>query len=294
MAKSTSLFIVTGMSGAGKSVALKTLEDLGYEAVDNLPLSFLPALLQSCESGPGPQHLAIGIDIRNRDFVGEHFEALLEELRASNDIALKMLFLDADDEVLRRRFTETRRKHPITEDRPITDSIIHERSLIEPMRNQADLVLDTSDFTAADLRRWIKSQLTDGATPSLTITLTSFAYMHGVPREADLVFDVRFLQNPHYIPELKEFTGCEAKVGEYIARDPIFPSFFDHLGQLVLPLLPRYLDEGKSYLTIAIGCTGGKHRSVFVVESLAKLLQSQGYNITIKHRELQLERIADD
>ena len=277
------LVLVTGMSGAGKSVALKTLEDTGFEAIDNIPLALLPALV----SGSQARNLAIGCDIRSRDFSTEYFAQVINALKQNAHIDVKILFLDADDETLRRRFTETRRRHPLALDRPVLDGIHHERKLIEKLRGLADQVIDTSETEAANLRKLIISHFARQER-SLSVVLTSFSFKHGLPREADMVFDVRFLKNPHYDPVLKLMSGLDGPVGSYIESDPDFSAFFEHLKNLVLPLLPRYLEEGKNYLTIAIGCTGGRHRSVYLVQKLGEFLYSQGYNTTLRHRDLEV------
>jgi UPF0042 nucleotide-binding protein len=271
------------MSGAGKSVALKTLEDCGFEAIDNLPLSFLATILNSRTSA---SNLAIGNDIRSRDFSIEHFTDAIAPLKNNPAIDFRILFLDADDETLRRRFTETRRRHPLALDRPVMDGIQHERQLISKLRDIADLVIDTSETEVPNLRKIIIANFARQER-SLSVVLTSFSFKHGLPREADMVFDVRFLRNPYYDPALKAFTGMDAAVGEYIEKDPGFADFFNSLTALLLPLLPRYLEEGKNYLTIAIGCTGGRHRSVYLVQKLGGFLHQAGYNITLRHRDLE-------
>lgn len=279
------LVLVTGLSGAGKSVALRTLEDAGFEAIDNVPLSFLPAVAGTKETSGS---LAIGVDIRSRDFSLKRVLDALRALRARPDASLSILYLDCDDEVLRRRFTETRRRHPLAHDRPVEAGIRHERELLEGLRDIADAVIDTSDMSAADLRRIVSEQFARDER-QLSIAVTSFSYKRGVPREADLVFDVRFLRNPHYVPELQPLTGREAPVGEYISQDPAWPGFFTRLEEFILPLLPCYQKEGKQYLTIAIGCTGGKHRSVYTAEKLAEFLQAKEIKVLLRHRELNAD-----
>ena len=274
--------IVTGMSGAGKSMALKSLEDLGYEAIDNVPLSLLP-LLTAKEDGR-PAMLAIGTDIRSREFSVERFFSVIESIKLQVDT--NVIFLDCDDETLRARYTETRRRHPLAKDRPVTDGIRLERTLMFKIRDRADLVIDTTDYALADLRRLLREHFSADKR-SLSVSLTSFAYKRGLPREADLVFDVRFLKNPYYVPELKKLNGMNPDVAAYIEADPGFPSFFSSLTGLLLPLLPRYLEEGKSYLTLAFGCSGGQHRSVYMVEKLSSLLSEMGYKVGIRHREIR-------
>ncbi len=269
------------MSGAGKSVAMKALEDCGFEAIDNMPLSFLPALIQSQSTG----NLVVGCDIRSRDFSAEHFIETITPLRMTPDIECTMLFLDSDNEILRRRYTETRRRHPLTLDRPVLDGILHERRLLQPIRDTADKVIDTSDFEAADLRRIITSHFAS-RDRRLSVVVTSFSFRHGIPRDADMVFDVRFLKNPHYDTHLRHMTGLDDSVGHYIESDAGFADFYTRLTELLEPLLPRYLVEGKNYLTIATGCTGGKHRSVYVARKLSIFLEELGYKVTTRHRDL--------
>lgn len=281
------IIVVTGMSGAGRSTALKALEDMGYEAVDNLPLSLLPALVGPGAAAARPlRPTALGIDVRTRDFGIDAFRAALAPLSSTDRVAPFVLFLDCDDELLGRRYTETRRRHPLAVDRPVMDGIRLDRQRVSPLRERADLVIDTSALTAADLRRLLRGHFALDAAPGVTVSVTSFSYRHGLPREADLVFDVRFLENPHYLPALRPLTGRDGAVGDYIRRDPGFAPFFDGLTRLLMPLLPRYEREGKSYLTIAVGCTGGKHRSVFVAESLADWLAARGVRVGLVHREL--------
>jgi UPF0042 nucleotide-binding protein len=277
--------IVSGLSGAGKSTALRALEDAGYEAVDNLPLSFLGALVQA--GGEGTRPLAIGIDARTRDFAPQPVLDALATLRAAPGVDARLLYLDADDEVLRRRFTETRRRHPLALDRPVLDGIQAERSLLWALRDGADIALDTSNATGAELRRMVQERLADDLRPGLVVAVVSFAYRWGLPREADLVFDVRFLANPHYEPALEPLTGRDPAVGAFIERDPGFEAFFAGLVAMLAALLPRYEREGKSYLTIGCGCTGGKHRSVHVAERLARWLRQRGRQVNLVHRDIE-------
>jgi RNase adapter protein RapZ len=277
------LLVVTGMSGAGRSTALKALEDMGYEAVDNLPLSLLPSLV-------GPQAsraaLAVGVDVRTRDFAALALIDTIDGLIAERGVDLKMVFLDCDDELLERRYTETRRRHPLAAERPVADGIRLERQRVWPLRGRADLVIDSSALTAADLKRLLHGHFALDAAPGIAIFVTSFAYRHGLPRDADLVFDVRFLRNPHYDVALRSATGRDAAVGAYIAADPDFHRLFDALCRWLDELLPRYEREGKSYLTIAFGCTGGRHRSVFCAERLAAWLRGKGRRVVLAHRDL--------
>jgi RNase adaptor protein for sRNA GlmZ degradation len=281
--------LVTGLSGAGRSLALATLEDLGYEAIDNLPLDLVTASLSTLIQR---RPLAIGIDTRTRDFAAGRLLRLYKELRALPDIAATLVFIDCDDEALVRRFTETRRRHPLAQDRPVQDGIQAERQLMAEVKLRADLRFDTSLLTPAEFRRLLAGHLSLAGESGLGMMtfVTSFSYKLGLPREADLVFDVRFLRNPHYVGELKPQTGRDAAVARYVEEDPDFRPFFGQMTELLRPLLPRYEGEGKSYLTIAIGCTGGRHRSVFVAERLAQWLMQEGRPVVVAHRDL--ERVA--
>ena len=275
------LVLITGMSGAGKGVALKTLEDSGFEAIDNLPLGFLPDIASSSAlSG----NLAVTVDIRSRDFSTGAFLSTIKQLKQKPGMSVSLLFLDCDDEVLRRRYTETRRRHPLSSDRTVMDGIRHERALIERMREQADLVLDTSQTEASVLRGIINANFA-GDTRRFSLAITSFSFRMGVPREADMVFDVRFLKNPYYEPDLKKLTGFAPSVGAYIETDEGYAGFMERLTHFLLPVLPRYVQEGKNYLTIAIGCTGGRHRSVYIAEQLGIILRQAGHAVDVRHRE---------
>ncbi|WP_299625572.1 RNase adapter RapZ [Pelagibius sp.] len=277
------LVLVTGMSGAGRSTALRILEDEGYEAIDNLPLNLLEAVVGAVGL---KRPIAVGVDIRTRDFaVGPVLERL-DALTVDPRFAATLLFVDCEDEVLGRRFTETRRRHPLAQDRPVADGIVAERRLLAPLRERADLMIDSSNLTPADFRTWLLGHVGLDSAGGMAVFVTSFSFRQGLPREADLVFDVRFLANPHYDPELRPLSGRDAAVADYIGRDPGFGPFLDHLTQMLAPLLPRYEREGKSYLTIAIGCTGGRHRSVFLAERLAAWLGAQGRSVHLDHRDI--------
>ena len=273
------------MSGAGKSTALKTLEDMGYEAVDNLPLRFLPLLLRDKDTH-GP--MVLGVDVRSRNFDTDFFIQTVIPALKKKDPSAQVLFLDAEDEVLRRRFSETRRKHPLAQDRQVRDGILQEREILANLKKHADLVMDSSEFSIPDLRRWLKLHYGTKEEQGFVIHLTSFSYRYGLPRDADLVFDVRFLKNPHYDPKLREHTGQNPEVASFVQSDKAYEDFSKTLREMLLQLLPRYVDEGKSYLTIAIGCTGGKHRSVAVAEDLAKFLKSKSFKISLMHRDISL------
>jgi len=274
----TPLLFVTGLSGSGLASTLKILEDFGFEVFDNFPLSLLPELLQKSADPDKP--IAISIDSRSREFDIETI------LNTTNSQDAKLLFLTCDDNVLHKRFTETRRRHPLATDRPITLGIAEDRTRIEPLQKAADIVIDTSKLSIHDTRHILEGHFKPENQENLIVSLMSFGFRNGIPREADIVMDVRFLQNPHWIPELKPKTGQNKEVGDYIKQDENFDGFIENFKTMLKPLLPRYAHEGKSYLTIAIGCTGGKHRSVFTVETLAKWLKSENLQTHIEHRDL--------
>jgi RNase adapter protein RapZ len=286
------VLLVTGMSGAGKSQALKALEDMGFEAIDNVPLSLLRTLIaggQSEVKDSARRRIAIGVDIRTRDFGIEPFLRCCEEIAAMDRVSARILFLDCDDEELRRRYEETRHRHPLAADRPVADGIARERGLVSALRDRADIMIDTTGRGPGELKRILEGHLASQSEAELAVFVTSFAFRRGLPREADLVFDVRFLANPHYVPELRDKTGKDPAVARYIENDPAFQPFFDNLTGLLKPLLPGFRAEGKSYLTIAVGCTGGRHRSVFVAERLMVWFESIGQPVRIQHRDTGLE-----
>lgn len=283
--KRARLCLVTGLSGAGKSTALKGLEDLGYEVVDNLPIKLVANLLPSANGAPDA--LAIGVDARTRDFQIDAVIAEIDRLTENVELAVMVVFLDCEDESLRKRFTETRRRHPLADDRPVSDGIMRERHLMEPLRSRADLLIDTTDLSSADLRRVMAGHFALGEDTGLRLFITSFGFRYGLPRESDLVFDVRFMRNPHYVEGLRPLNGLDKAIADYVTEDTHFATFFDQLSAMVVPLLPRYEAEGKSYLTISIGCTGGRHRSVVVAERLAAHLQTlAGVSVNIGHRDI--------
>ncbi len=286
------VLLVTGLSGAGRSTALNAFEDMGYETVDNLPATLVAALVQPEAARDRP--LAIGIDIRTRDFGAAPFLATVDALRARIDIDFLVLFLDCDDEALLRRYSQTRRRHPLAHDRPVADGIGMERRRLAPLRDRADWVIDTTDLTEGDLRRELRSSFALARTPAMSVIVASFAYGQGIPRAADLVFDVRFLKNPHYVDNLRDKTGEDPEVGAYIEADQGYPDFFRRLVGFIEALLPRYRAEGKSYLTIAIGCTGGRHRSVYIAEKLGAWLAANGHRAAIRHRELARAKILGE
>jgi len=284
--------LVTGMSGAGRSSALRALEDAGYEAVDNLPLSLLPSLIRPEESQA--RALAVGVDTRTRGFATAPLLATIDRVRSDRSLDVRLVFIDCDDESLRRRFTETRRRHPLATDRPLADGIRAERAMLRDLRDRADLVIDTSNLSQAELKQRLQESLPLDTSPGLAVHVVSFAYRNGLPRDADLVFDVRFLANPHYQPNMRPLTGRDALVAQFIERDSGCAGFLDGLTTMLAALLPRYEREGKSYLTIAIGCTGGRHRSVYVAERLVAWLRSRGRRCGLLHRDLLHDRRQED
>ena len=279
------IILVTGLSGAGKASILRVLEDLGFETVDNPPISILESLV-----GDGVLPLAAGIDARTRDFDAAAVLRVLERLRLRSDINVSLIFATAEDEALLRRYTESRRRHPLAPGGPmgsrVLEGIAREKALVEALRETADLTIDTSDLPLADLRRMIEGRFAPDAAAGLAVSVLSFAYPKGLPREADLVFDVRFLRNPHYDPVLRPMTGKDAPVAAFVEADPDFAPFFARMTGLLELLLPRYVAEGKKYLTIAFGCTGGKHRSVLVAERLAAHLAAGGWRAEVIHRDI--------
>jgi UPF0042 nucleotide-binding protein len=288
------LVLVTGLSGAGKSSILRVLEDLGHETVDNPPLALLDTLVAG-STAP----VAAGVDIRSRGFDAGQVLAAIGRLRARPGLALTLVFATAEEAVLLRRYTETRRRHPLaggmeaTGKGGVQEGIAREAALLAPLREAADLVVDTTDLPLPELRRLIEARFRPSAAPGLSILVQSFAYPKGLPREADLVFDLRFLRNPHYVDALRPRTGQDPEVAAYVQADEAYAGFWSRLTGFLEPLLPRYVAEGKKYLTIALGCSGGRHRSVHVAERLADHLSRQGWRVDLAHRELGGIRAMD-
>ena len=281
--------LVTGLSGSGRGTALNVLEDVGSVAVDNMPLPLLGDLMRSTSSGPGSAAppLAFGVDTRTFGFDPQELVDRVQKLRQRADLDVKLLFLECDTEVLQRRYTESRRPHPMAPDRPVMDGIVEERRQIGWMRDIADLVVDTSSLSPHGLKQLLAGHFALGPRVGTRLSVMSFSFRRGLPREADLVFDARFLKNPHYEPTLKPLTGRDPAVAAYVATDPDYKPFVEHLQGLIGPLLPRFDAEGKSYLTIAIGCTGGRHRSVALAEVLADWLRGAGRSVTLTHRDAE-------
>tara|TARA_B100001939_G_scaffold347994_1_gene371868 strand:- start:3082 stop:3999 length:918 start_codon:yes stop_codon:yes gene_type:complete len=287
--KKLKLLLITGLSGAGKSTALKALEDIGYEAIDNLPLSLLPNLIDLAR-GDDPDHanpaFAIGIDARTRNFNPQKITSQLRKLKARADVDIRVLFFDCNNNIIAKRFTETRRRHPLAIDRPMADGIVRERQMMEVLRAEADYVFDTTDLGVHELKRLLSQRFERSIGGDMTISICSFSYPKGLPRDADLVLDVRFLRNPHYVENLKPLSGLDPEVCAYVEGDPDYQTFWDRIASLILWLLPEYKKEGKACLTIAFGCTGGRHRSVCVAEKMAGFLRQKGFLVTLHHREL--------
>jgi RNase adapter protein RapZ len=282
------ILLVTGLSGAGKSTALRTLEDIGWEVVDNLPLSLLEHLLSTPlakGSGNRRRPLAIGIDSRTRAFDARRVVEQIKALADDQDYPVETLFFDCAGSELLRRYSETRRRHPLAPDRPATDGIAAERELMAPLRRWADHVIDTTDSDPPALQQQIR-QLFGSDHEAPTLTVMSFGFSRGVPRSADIVLDVRFLRNPHWDPDLRPLTGMDAIVGDYIGADEAYDEALSRIEDLILFLLPRYQAEGKSYISVAFGCTGGRHRSVHVAERVAGRLRAEGFSPTVEHRDL--------
>jgi len=284
--------LVSGLSGAGKASILRALEDIGFEAVDNPPLEFVEELVSGAD-GTGHRRIAIGIDARSRGFDAEAVLRTLARLRLNPRLRPELVFAWADENALQRRYTETRRRHPLAPQGRVSDGIAAEQELTGPLHAAADLVLDTSELPLAALRQIIErrygADVLDEPQAALAISIVSFAFPAGLPRDADMVLDARFLRNPHYDAALRPRTGQDPEVAAYIEADPDFGTFFARVTDLLNLVLPRFVEEGKKYATIAIGCTGGRHRSVTVVERLASHLAETGWRVSSTHRELSRE-----
>ncbi|TDT75491.1 UPF0042 nucleotide-binding protein [Litoreibacter halocynthiae] len=278
------IVIVTGPSGAGRSTAINALEDLGFEAIDNLPLSLIPRLL---DGPPLTRSVALGVDVRNRDFTTKALMQLVDALPAQTDAEVSLLYLNAREDVLIRRYSETRRPHPMAPNESLQEGIRRERELLGAIQSRSDVVIETSDLSPHELRDELTMLFaaSDGAT--MSVLLNSFSYKRGVPHGVDMVYDCRFLRNPHWEPDLRSLTGKDQRVENYVTADDRFDAFFEKINDLTDLLLPAFHDEGKSYLTIGLGCTGGKHRSVAVAEMMGKTLANKGWQVSIRHRELE-------
>jgi UPF0042 nucleotide-binding protein len=276
------LLLVTGMSGAGKSTVLDALEDMGWDCVDNLPSALLNDFVHGERAARQRMPVAVGMDVRSRGFDPKAMPGLLASI---DGVTPEILYLDCAGSELIRRYDETRRRHPLAPDRPAEDGISRERGATEPLRRIADIVLDTTDLTPADLRE-VLSQRYGGQVDQPVITVASFGFARGISRTADLVFDMRFIANPHWVDELRPLTGEDPRVQDYVARDPAWASTMEQIEALLTGLIPRYWAAGKSYLTIAFGCTGGRHRSVAAAAEMAKRLHQAGFSPIVRHRDL--------
>jgi UPF0042 nucleotide-binding protein len=281
---SRQLVIVTGLSGSGKGSVLDTLEDAGYYCVDNLPVAFIPTFSELYMQGAGEiERAALGVDAREGGQI-DRLPEIFKKLRA--DHAAILVFVEASDAVLVRRFSETRRPHPIGRDLPIREGIRAERRRMEPIRRLADFIIDTTKFNVHELQQFVTQKFQNPDRKPLVVSLVSFGYRYGIPTDADLVFDVRFLPNPHFVPKLRRFSGKDPKVARYIRSFSQTRVFLKKIEALLVYLLPHYIAEGKSYLTIAFGCTGGRHRSVMMTETIRKALARRGYNVKVVHRDI--------
>lgn len=283
------LLLVTGPSGAGRSTAIHALEDLGYEAIDNLPLSLVPRLL---DGPPLGRPIALGIDVRNREFSATALIELVDLLTRNPDVALELLYLDCHPDALVRRYSETRRRHPLTPAEEPAVGVEQEIDLLRPIKVRADVLVDTSDMSPHDLRAEIGRFFGTGAATRPAVSVHSFSYKRGVPRGVDMIFDCRFLANPHWDEALRSHDGRHPAVADYVENDPRFAEFFRLVREMTLLLLPAQVEEGKTHLAIGFGCTGGQHRSVALAEKLAKALADAGWQVSIRHRELERREVA--
>lgn len=284
------LVLVTGPSGAGRSTAIRAFEDMGYEVIDNLPLSLIPRLIDGAPLG---RPIALGVDVRNRDFNATALIELIDTLTRDPRVALELLYLDCAVGELIHRYSETRRRHPLAPNETPTEGIAREIDLLMPIRVRADQLIDTTELSVHDLKAEIARWFDRGAAARLAVSLQSFSYRRGVPRGVDMIFDTRFLKNPHWDAALRSKDGRDAAVIAYIAGDARFSPFFDKVADLVQLVLPAHKDEGKAHLTIGFGCTGGQHRSVACVELLGNVLAEAGWAVSKRHRELERRAATD-
>lgn len=278
-----SLILVTGPSGAGRSTAIAVFEDLGFEAIDNMPMALLPRLVK----GPAPSRpMAIGITPQTRGFSVKALFDLIDFAEQSEEYEVSLVYLDCDTSTLLRRYSETRRRHPMAPDGTPLSGIQSERDLLGTVRSRAHVLIDTTNLTPHELKSDLSEMFSTRKTAALAITLHSFSYKRGVPRGVDMVIDCRFLANPHWQPDLRPHTGKDADVQDFVTKDPRFEPFFKQLLDMLQLLLPAYKDEGKAHFGIGLGCTGGRHRSVTLTEKLSNALENQGWQVSIRHREL--------
>jgi len=286
------IMLITGMSGAGKTTSLRVLEDLGWEAVDNFPIRLLRPLVEEVLAGEERTPLAIGFDSRTRGFDPSAIVAIAKDLANRGDLELTTQFIDCNNSELERRYNETRRRHPLANGRTAIDGIRAERDLLEPLRRWADMLIDTSELATNELQLFVRQNFETQDAGDLAVTVSSFGFARGMPPLADLVFDMRFLDNPHWHPDLREQTGLDEPVASFLDQTDGFQDNFARIRDLLLDLLPRYQAQGKSYVHIAFGCTGGRHRSVYTAERMARALRDAGFAPTVSHRNLT-SRAAD-
>ena len=278
------LVIITGLSGSGKLSALKAFEDLGYYAVDNMPIELVPRFAELIAESAATTRAALVVDVREGQGL-ERFPSILKQIRKT--LATTVIYLEASEAALLRRFSETRRPHPLGRGDRVAGAIKSERKVLDPIRNVADIIIDTSNFNVHELRTHVQDKFVSGGTgKDLLISSLSFGYKNGIPLDADLIFDVRFLPNPHFIPEFRPLTGKHPKLVAYLRKFPQTREFLDRVTSMMLFLLPHYIHEGKSYLTVAFGCTGGQHRSVMIAEEISRRLGKEGYRIKTAHRDM--------
>jgi UPF0042 nucleotide-binding protein len=277
------VILVTGMSGAGRNFTLKTLEDIGYETVDNLPLSFLSLIINP--DSPLLHPLAIGIDVRTRDFSTTQFLEQIKTLGQRDNVQLEIVFCDCDDDVLARRYTESRRKHPLSSERPALDGIRAERMILKPILPVVTYTLDTTYLSITETRQILRHQFSLERNPQTFIQIVSFGFKHGMPRESDMVLDVRFLKNPYYDEQLRPFSGEDLPVAQFIENDPLIKPFIDQIKSTLSLMLPRFDEEGRSYFTLAFGCTGGQHRSVYCAQTVYNWLKHSRHQMDLRHRD---------
>lgn len=288
-ARELEIVVITGLSGSGKTLAIRAFEDMGYFCVDNLPVALIPVFADLCAGRSDVTRAALVVDIREGTFLKE-FPAIFDDMRRTRGRRVRLLFFEADDDALIRRFSETRRPHPLAAGGPLEDGIRRERRALAPLRDRADLIIDSSRFNVHELRRYIQDHFAPhpGSQP-IGIAIVSFGYKHGVPSESDLLFDTRFLPNPFFVDGLRGKSGLDPEVREYLEAMPDYLEFHRRIVDLMIFLIPQYIREGKSYLTVAVGCTGGRHRSVVMAEAVGAALRGSGYEVQASHRDLEKE-----